>query len=141
MFENGLYLYTIVPQWGIFLGILFVVLGVAEKKAGLTLSGWIILMVIGIYTLALNFSGVPEIHPASTEGINPDVSLKALGWQTSIGSILAAFTLLLKYLKSKRYTVLGILTVAFFVIIFFQYYYLTKSLHPKTPATEHVANY
>lgn len=130
MIESGYYIYTIIPQWGIFIGIILVILGVVEKKNTIAMIGWLALFAIGIYTLSINLFYLPEIEPMQgNNGIPPEVTLKTIGWQTSIGSLLVAFTLLLKYFKSKRFTMLGILSVAFFVIIFFQYYYFIKSIN------------
>jgi hypothetical protein len=139
MFETGFYLYTAIPQWGIFVGILLVILGVVEKKNLFVQIGWIILITIGIFTLSVNLSGIPEVQYVPGEEIPPEITLKTLGWQTSIGSLLAAFAMLLKYLKSKRYKMMGILTITFFVIIFFQYYHFTKSINKQQNTTEQSA--
>jgi hypothetical protein len=130
MFESGFYTYTTIPQWGIFIGILLVVIGAVDKKDILTQIGWLSLVLVGAFTAYINLSGVLDTQPISEGVISPEITLNAIGWQTTIGSILTAFTIMLKRIKSRRYTTMAILTIAFFVIVFFQYHHFTKSITP-----------
>lgn len=121
MSSNPFYLYTVIPQWGLFLGIALVVFGYVEKKGPLSLAGWVVFVATGLFALGVNLFG--NLHPQPQPGgtVPPDFQVIALGWQAGIAGVLALISLLLRQRKSKRYSLLAILTIIYAIAIFFQY--------------------
>lgn len=125
MSYSPLYLPSSVPQWGIFLGVVFVIIGYVEKSERWNTTGWMILIVTGLFSLFFNlFGGLMPDENISETALN---ILKASGWLSSAGAFLAAITLYFRYLKSRSYKVLAVLTIIFFILIFFQFNYITRS--------------
>ena len=121
MTNAQLYLPTVLPQWGIFAGVVLLTVGFIEKKGIWTLLGWIALIVTGLAGLYFNFFGnlTATVERNGTElAVNLLIST---GWQLVAGGVLACASLLLFQLKRKRYPVLAILTIIYFVLIFFLY--------------------
>jgi uncharacterized membrane protein len=125
MTYSQLYLPASIPQWEIFLGIVFVIIGYIDKKEIWTIAGWIALIVTGFTSLFFNLFGgfVPEEN-TTMSAIN---SLKAAGWLAVMGGGLAAITLLFQKTKRRSYRILAILTIIYFILVFFQFNYLTHS--------------
>jgi len=121
MNDAQLYLPTVLPQWGIFVGIILITVGYVEKKVIWTYLGWTALMIIGIiglyFNLLGNLSGIVE-KQGREELFKLIISAN---WQLAAGGLLALLSLVLFYLKTKRYPILAILTLLYFVLIFFLY--------------------
>jgi len=133
-----LYLPTLLPQWGIFAAIILLTIGFVEKKSVWTRAGWFILILTGVASLYFNLFGdfiTPETGVKNDSGV---ARLIATGWQTVAGGVLAAVSLLMFHLKKKRYNILAILTIIYFVLIFLMYLQLsdgssnTGKINPKT---------
>ena len=127
MTYNQIYLPSSIPQWEIFLGIVGVIIGYIEKKDQWMTAGWIILIATGITSLAFNLFGGFSSQP---EGAIPGAAIAALiatGWQSVIGGALAAVSLVFQRLKNRYFKFLAILTVLYFMLIFFQFNNLTRS--------------
>jgi len=48
MINTDLYLPTVLPQWGIFTGVVLLTVGFIEKKGISTILGWIVLIITGL---------------------------------------------------------------------------------------------
>ncbi len=116
-----LYLPTVLPQWGIFVGVVLIIVGYVDKKDLLTRFGWIVLIATSLTALYFNlFGGLKTL--AETNGSPFQASLLlATGWQTAVGGVLAIVSLLMLQFKKKRYALLAILTLLYFTLIFFLY--------------------
>jgi len=136
MSNNPFYLYTIIPQWGIFLAIVLVILGYVEKKGKLSVAGWITFVVTGLFALGANLFGGLEPKPLPDGSMPVDFQVMALGWQAGIAGILALFSILLRQRKSKRYSLLAILTVAYAIAVFFQYNHFIRGGSEKPAVTQ-----
>lgn len=125
MTGTQLYLPTLIPQWGIFAGIALLTFGYVEKKERWTRIGWIVLIITSITALYFNlFGGLDALSrkysPDSIESL-----LISAGWQTAAGGILAVASLVMLRLKNKRYPLIAILTIAYFILSFFLYSQVT----------------
>ncbi len=121
MTNTELYLPTLLPQWGIFAGVVLLTIGFIEKKGIWTLLGWGVLIITGLAGLYFNFFG-DLTTSGERNGTELAVNLLiSTGWQLLAGGVLAGASLLLFQLKRKRYPVLAILTIIYFVLIFFLY--------------------
>ena len=121
MVNSQLYLASSIPQWFIFGGVGLLTAGFVDKRIMWTRLGWISLLLAGLAAMYFNLFG--GLQP-SVEPNNPDIVINLIittGWQAAAGSLLACATLVLQHLKSKRYSILAILTVAYFILIFFLY--------------------
>lgn len=116
-----LYLPTVLPQWGIFVGVVLVIVGYVDKKDLFTRIGWIVLIATSLTALYFNlFGGLKTL--AETNGSSSQASLLlATGWQTAAGGALAIVSLLMLQFKKKRYALLAVLTLLYFTLIFFLY--------------------
>ncbi len=116
-----LYLPTVLPQWGIFAGIIIITVGYVEKKVIWTYLGWATLMITGIiglyFNLFENLIGLVEKQD-SEELVKLIISTN---WQLAAGGFLALLSLVLFHYKTKRYPILAILTLLYFVLVFFLY--------------------
>ncbi len=117
-----LYLPTVLPQWGIFAGVVLITIGYVDKKDLWTRFGWIVLIVTGLTALYFNLFGELSapgeiIAPGSVSAL-----LTSTGWQAVAGGVLAVASLVMLQLKMKRYPILAILTLIYFILIFFLYY-------------------
>jgi uncharacterized membrane protein len=127
MSNNPFYLYTIIPQWGIFLGIGLVIFGYVEKKGKLSIAGWLTIVAAGLFALGVNLFGDLNPHPLPDGNMPADFQVMALGWQAGIAGVLALFSILLRQRKSKRYSILAILAVAYAIAVFFQYNHFIRN--------------
>jgi hypothetical protein len=121
MTNAHLYLSTIVPQWGIFTGIVLLTIGYVDKKELWTRLGWIVLIATSVAALYFNLLGelsTPDSLNLSDAGVS---LLIATGWQTATGGVLGIASLLMLLFKKKRYPVLAILTITYFILMFFLY--------------------
>lgn len=127
MQTHELYLPMLVPLWGIFIGIVLVIIGFADKKAKFTYGGWGTLMANGLISLYFNLF---QINPAQfvDNGQLKETAelLVASGWLNVAGAFLALASLLFFYFKKRRYLLLAALTILFFSIQFFQFYGLLQ---------------
>ena len=121
MANTQLYLPTLIPQWGIFAGIVLLTVGFVEKKDLWTRMGWIILIATGLAALYFNLLGNLNEATVSNEPDSLTTIIISIGWQTAAGGALAAIALLMFQLKKKRYPVLAVLTLAYFILTFFLY--------------------
>jgi hypothetical protein len=121
MADTHLYLPTVVPQWGIFAGVVLITVGYVDKKIFLTQIGWIILIVTSIAALYFNLFG--ELSALAEKNVaDSTVShLISTGWQTVAGGILAVISLLMLQFRKKRYSLLAVLTLIYFILTFFLY--------------------
>jgi uncharacterized membrane protein len=116
---------NIIPQWGIFLGVAVVIAGYVEKKELWTRTGWIILIITGLTSLYFNlFGGFLTQEDALASVVN---ALKTAGWQSFTGGALAAMALIFQIKKRKSYKILAILTLIYFMLIFFEFNNLARS--------------
>jgi len=121
MTNTELYLPTVLPQWGIFAGVVLLTIGFIEKKRIWTILGWSVLIITGLAGLYFNYFG-DLTNSGARNGTELAVNLLiSTGWQLLAGGVLAGASLLLFHLKRKRYPVLAILTIIYFVLIFFLY--------------------
>jgi hypothetical protein len=134
-----LYLPTLIPQWGIFAGVVLLTIGYVDKKVLWTQLGWLILTLTGVASLYFNLFGDFKAIVTGVQTDSDVTRLIATGWQTVAGGVLAAVSLLMFHFKSKRYNILAILTIIYFVLIFLMYLQLSdgSSIAGKTkPQTE-----
>ena len=134
-----LYLPTVLPQWGIFAGVVLITIGYVDKKSLWTRIGWIILIATSMAALYFNlFGGFSEL--IKTNGPDSVVALlTSTGWLTVAGGVLAIISLLMLQFKTKRYTLLAILSLIYFILIFFLYYQVSAISGKEiriTPQTE-----
>lgn len=127
MTYNQFYLPASIPQWGIFLGVVGVIIGYIEKKERWMMAGWIILIAIGLSSLAFNLFGGLGVQPKDNVPDSAVSALIATGWQSAIGGALAAASFVFQRLKNRYFKFLAILTVLYFMLIFFQFNNLTRS--------------
>jgi peptidoglycan/LPS O-acetylase OafA/YrhL len=116
MAYNQFYLASSIPQWGIFIGIVCVIIGYIDKKEKLMTAGWIILIATGLISLFFNLTG--------STGIPRDNKVNELftaGWQNATGAVLAAATYFFQRIKNRYFKIMGILTVLYFMLVFFQF--------------------
>ena len=141
MTNTQLYLPSTLPQWEIFLGIALITMGYIEKKANLSRSGWIVLMITGLTALYFNLYGELTSLADSQQQNSINSLLVSTSWQAVAGGVLAVFSFLLFQNKKKRYPVLAVLTIIYFVIIFFLYYQVSQGpgkLDQSQPKTDQV---
>ncbi len=135
MTDPQLYMATVFPQWGIFIGIALVIVGYVDKKEKWAYAGWSLFVATGLTALYFNLWGGIAPEP----GIVPSdrvAMLLTTGWLTALGGLLALATLLFLYFKLKRYAVLAVLTILFFIVVFFQYNSLIRTPEKESPKTE-----
>jgi len=118
MTNTQLYLPTVLPQWGIFAGIILITVGYVDKKNLWTRLGWIVLIATSLTALYFNIFGGLEILAETNAMALPIIST---GWQTAAGGILAVASLLMLQFKRKRYALLAVLTLLYFTLTFFLY--------------------
>jgi hypothetical protein len=117
-----IYLPTVLPQWGIFAGVVLITIGYVDKKSLWTRLGWIVLIATSMAALYFNlFGGFSTL----TDKAEPDsvvVLLTSTGWLAVAGGVLAIISLLMLQFRTKRYPLLAILSIIYFILIFFLYY-------------------
>ena len=131
MTYSQFYLPANIPQWGIFLGIVFVIVGYIDKKEFWTVAGWIILIATGLTSLAFNLFGGFRHPPEGSFSVPAINALVSAGWQSAIGGALAAVSLFFQRTKRRNYKMLAILTLIYFMLIFFEFNSLTRSSQTK----------
>ena len=124
MTNTQLYLPTVLPQWGIFAGIILITVGYVDKKNLWTRLGWIVLIATSLTALYFNIFGGLEILAETNAMASPLIST---GWQTAAGGILAVASLLMLQFKRKRYALLAVLTLLYFTLTFFLYTQASES--------------
>jgi VIT1/CCC1 family predicted Fe2+/Mn2+ transporter len=131
MTDHQLYLPTVIPQWGIFIGITLVIIGYVDKKEKWTYAGWATFIFTGIAALYFNLFGGFSPNPGETVDATTAHILTS-GWLTAIGGILAVVTLLFQHFKLKRYPILAVMTLLYFAVIFFQYNSISRGTPDKS---------
>jgi hypothetical protein len=121
MASTQLYLPTVVPQWGIFAGVVLITVGYVDKKIILTQLGWIILIMTSMTALYFNLFGELSALAGKDVADSPALRLISTGWQTVAGGILAVVSLLMLQFRKKRYPLLAVLTLIYFILTFFLY--------------------
>jgi hypothetical protein len=124
MTNAQLYLPTVLPQWGIFLGVALIIVGYVDKKNLWTRIGWIVLIATGLTALCFNLFGGLQVLPDTNLAVSLLIST---GWQATVGGVLAFVSLLMMHYKSKRYALLAVLTLIYFTLIFFLYSQVSDS--------------
>ena len=127
MTYSQFYLPANIPQWGIFLGVVFVIVGYIEKKETWALAGWLVLITTGLTSLGFNLFGGLVYNPEEQLTSSSTSTLITCGWMSVAGGCLAAVSLFFQMTKKKSYRILAILTVIYFMLIFFQFNALTRS--------------
>jgi len=125
MTYSQFYLPALIPQWEIFLGVVAVIVGYVEKQEFWARIGWIILIITGLTSLYFNLFG--DFLTEKDEAAIVVNYLKASGWQSVLGGALAIVTLYFQKSRRKSYRILAILTVIYFMLIFFEFNHLTSS--------------
>ena len=127
MTSTQLYLPTLLPQWGIFAGVILLTVGYVDKKTLWTRLGWMVLILTSLTALYFNlFGGLKAL--AQTNGSPSQASLLlSTGWQAAAGGVLALASLLMWQYKKKRYTLLAVLTILYFSLTFFLYLQVSGS--------------
>lgn len=127
MQTHELYLPMLVPLWGIFIGIVLVIIGFADKKPKFTYGGWGTLMANGLISLYFNLFQINPAQFVDNAQLKETAELLvASGWLNVAGAFLALASLLFFYFKKRRYLLLAALTILFFSIQFFQFYGLLQ---------------
>ena len=99
MISTQLYLPTVLPQWGIFAGVILITIGYVDKKDLWTRLGWIVLIATSLAALYFNlFGGLKTLAETNTTAS----MLISTGWQTAAGGALAAVSLLMLFSPSIR---------------------------------------
>ena len=127
MTSTQLYLPTLLPQWGIFAGVVLLTVGYVDKKNIWTLLGWIVLIATSLTALYFNFFGELSAWADKSQPGSAASLLYSSGWQTAVGGFLAIASLVMFYFKMKRYPLLAILTLIYFVLTFFLYFQVSGS--------------
>jgi len=101
-------------------------MGYIEKKSIWTWLGWGVLITTGL--TALYFILFGELASLTDSQVQNHISslLIATSWQAVAGGALAVVSLLMFHFKKKRYNILTVLTVIYFVLIFFLYYQVSQ---------------
>lgn len=126
MTSAQLYLPTVLPQWGIFTGIVLVIVGYVEKKDLWTRLGWTVLIATSLTALYFILFGGLHAMAEQNESDAIVAMLTSTSWQAVAGGVLAIVSLILFHYKKKRYTLLAVLTLLYFVLIFFQFYSVSR---------------
>ena len=126
MTSAQLYLPTILPQWGIFAGVVLIIIGYVEKKDLWTRLGWMVLIATSLTALYFNLFGDLTTMSEKNESDLVVSMLTSTAWQAVAGGALAIVSLIMLQYKKKRYALLSILTLLYFVLIFFQYYQVSR---------------
>lgn len=124
---NQIYLPASIPQWGIFIGVVCVIIGYIEKKERWMTAGWIILIATGLTSLAFNLFGGFTVQSDNQNEGSAITTLMAIGWQSAIGGALAAASIIFQRLKNRYFKFLAILTLIYVMLIFFQFNQLMRS--------------
>jgi hypothetical protein len=131
MVGTQMYLPTVLPQWGIFSGVILLTIGYVDKKNILSQIGWIILIVTSLTALYFNlFGGLSTLVDKNVTDSSASILLST-GWQTAAGGVLAVISLLMLKFKKKRYSLLAILTLIYFILTFFLYAQVSGSSEKK----------
>ena len=122
-----LYLPSLIPLWGIFIGIALVIIGYVDKKAVFTYLGWSALMVVGMVSLYFNLFQIDRNHyPEGSQLRETADLLLSTGYLNVAGAFLALMAMLFFYYRKSRYLLLAVMTILFFSIQFFQFYTLVQ---------------
>lgn len=121
MTSTQLYLPTVLPQWGIFAGVVLITIGYVDKKHLWTRLGWIVLIATSLTAIYFNLFGGLNALAQNSETATTTSLLISTGWQTAAGGALAIVSLMMLQFKKKRYSLLAVLTLIYFILTFFLY--------------------
>jgi len=127
MTSAQLYLPIVLPQWGIFAGVVLITIGYVDKKHLWTRLGWMVLIATGLIALYFNLFGGLNTMAEKGDTSNMASLLISTGWQAVAGGALAIISLLMLQFKAKRYSILAILTLLYFFLTFFLYSQVSDS--------------
>ena len=133
MAGSQLYLPSTLPQWEIFAGFVLFIIGYVDKKNLWTRLGWILLIITGLTALYFNLSWHYEISGKDESNAVWDM-LKMASWQAVAGGVLAMVSLLMFNYNKKRYRLLSILTLVYFVLTFILFYQISRKLSGSSSA-------
>jgi hypothetical protein len=89
MTNAHLYLPTVLPQWGIFAGVVLITIGYVDKKILWTRLGWIVLIITSLASLYFNLFGGLNAFTGTNNPGSVESLLVSTGWQTVAGGVLA----------------------------------------------------
>ena len=126
MISNSMLYLTSLSQWGLFLGIGFILFGWIEKRQQLTLAGQLTFLLLGLLTAWVLLTGqIPE-PAAMGETISKEVRVlayfKALAWFSGWNVV----SLLLKLFKLRFHNISLYLLVFFALMLFFMIFNIQK---------------
>jgi hypothetical protein len=127
MTYNQFYFAASIPQWEIFFGVACVIIGYIEKKERWMTAGWIIFFVTGLTLLSFNLSEGLGAQPDKSISESAVNSLTTAGWQCATGAVLGAASLLFQRLKTRYFKFIAILTIIYFMLVFFQFNHIMRS--------------
>lgn len=139
MTSTQMYLPTLLPQWGIFAGVVLLTVGYVDKKELWTRLGWIVLIATSLTALYFNLFSELNAFRDKNQSDSAVSLLYSTGWQTAAGGFLAIASFVMFQFKKKRYSLLAILTLLYFVLTFFLYFQVSGSSEKKVktdPKTE-----
>lgn len=117
MISNSMLYLTSISQWGLFLGIGFILFGWIEKREQLTIAGQLTFLLLGLLTAWVLLTGQIPV-PAMEEMISKEVRVlayfKALAWFSGWNVV----SLLLKIFK-LRFHKLSLYILVFFALMLF----------------------
>lgn len=129
MISNSMLYLTSISQWGLFLGIGFILFGWIEKRKQFILAGQLVFLLLGLLTAWILLTGQIPV-PASIEGmISKEVRVlayfKALAWFSGLNVV----SLLLKFFKLNFHKLSLYLLLFFALMIFFMVFNIRQMPH------------
>lgn len=119
MMSNSLLILTSVSQWGLFLGIAFILFGWVEKREKLVLAGQLAFLIIGLLALWILLTDQIPV-PETTNGIiTKQVKLLAFFKGVALFSGLNVVSLLLKIFKLHFQKATLYILLLFALMLFF----------------------
>ena len=118
MISNSLLSLTSISQWGLFLGIVFILFGWVEKREKFILAGHLAFLLLGFLTLWILLTdqiAVPEAHGVITKQVKVLAYFKGLAWFSGWNVV----TLLLRSFKLRFHKASMFILLLFALILFF----------------------
>jgi len=120
MISNSLLGLTSISQWGLFLGIVFILFGYIEKNEKFVLAGQLAFLLIGFLTLWVLLTD--QIHVPDTQGIISKQGkvlayFKGMAWFSGLNLITLLLTLFkVRFYKISVYVLLFCALMLFFMV-------------------------